>query len=188
MAVTVCCAAFTVSACWNFNAQVKSGPAPAAGVDAEALILSVEDVRRIANSEELATHEHSDLHHPSPGNVNAPGTCRAVGNSEASYAGGWTQYREVGYSGVTDDIEPGGRPMIDEVSQAVVVYPDAGAASGALHALGRTADRLCRSARQCLHFHAGQTGFLHRAAQFPGLEPPVSGEVVDVGVGRRAGY
>lgn len=135
MAVTVCCAAFTVSACWNFNAQVKSGPAPAAGVDAEALILSVEDVRRIANSEELATHEHSDLHHPSPGNVNAPGTCRAVGNSEASYAGGWTQYREVGYSGVTDDIEPGGRPMIDEVSQAVVVYPDAGAASGALHAL-----------------------------------------------------
>jgi PknH-like extracellular domain len=131
----VLCLVFTTSACWHFTTRTKSGPEPASGLDPEALIVSVEDVRRIANSEELAAHAHSDLRRPSPGDFNAPGTCRAVGNSEASYASGWTQYREVGYSGVTDDIQLGGRPMIDKVSQAVVVYPDGGAASGALHAL-----------------------------------------------------
>ncbi|BBX95225.1 hypothetical protein AWC15_13520 [Mycobacterium lacus] len=119
----------------SHGAPAKTGAATASGIDAEALLLSVEDVRRIANSEELASHEHANLHQPSQGNINAPGACRAVGNSELTFASGWTQYREVGYSGVTDDLEPGGSAMIDEVSQAVVIYPDGGKASGALHGL-----------------------------------------------------
>jgi hypothetical protein len=67
--------------------------------------------------------------------MNAPGPCRAAGTSDLTFATGWTEFRSAGYSGVTDDIQPGGLALVDSVSQAVAIYPDAHAARNALDQL-----------------------------------------------------
>lgn len=59
-AVIVCCAAIATTAC-SFQAtstQPSTAP-PTSRVD--SLIVSIEDVRRIANYEELAAHFQTDL-------------------------------------------------------------------------------------------------------------------------------
>ncbi|BBX74518.1 sensor domain-containing protein [Mycobacterium shinjukuense] len=113
---------------------------------ADALIVSVEDVRRIADYAELTPHAHADLRHPPQGDLNAPGPCRAAGTSDLTFAEGWSEFRSAGYSGVTDDIDPGGMVMVDSVSQAVAVYPDARAARNAL-------DQLESSLTACMALH-----------------------------------
>lgn len=130
-AVIVCCAVAGMSACAHPSAPVKSSTAPASSSDSESLIVSV-DVRRIAHFDNLTPQSHADMRQPSQGNVNAPGPCRAVGNSDLTFATCWTQFRGIAYRGTTDDLEPGEVAPIDEVNQAIAVYPDAGAAHGAL--------------------------------------------------------
>jgi hypothetical protein len=116
------------------------------------LIVSVEEVRRIANFEELTAHSHADLRHPPSGDVNAPGPCRAAGTSDLTFASGWSEFRSAGYSGVTDDIEPGGIALVDSVSQAVAIYPDTHAARNAL-------DQLESSLTACVALHDANYGF-----------------------------
>lgn len=125
------CAATVLTGCSHQN----TSNAPAAPIGADSLIVSIEEVRRIANYEELAAREHENLHIPPVGDANAPGPCRAAGTSDLTFASGWTEFRSAGYSGVTDDIDPGGRSKLDSVSQAVAIYPDAGAARNALNQL-----------------------------------------------------
>lgn len=133
-AVIVCCAVVAITACSHRATSAPTNPtAPASGVD--ALIVSVDEVRRIANYEELKSLAHADLRHPPPGDLNAPGSCRAAGTSDLTFANGWSEFRSAGYSGVTDELKPGGPAMIDSVSQAVAIYPDAGAARNALDQL-----------------------------------------------------
>ncbi len=72
-AVIVCCAAIATTAC-SFQAtstQPSTAP-PTSRVD--SLIVSIEDVRRIANYEELAAHFQTDLREPPEAdtNVRAP--------------------------------------------------------------------------------------------------------------------
>lgn len=130
----VFCAVATLTGCSQQNTPAAPSSSTAAA-GADALIVSVEDVRRIANYEELTARAHADLRHPPAGDVNAPGPCRAAGTSDLTFAGGWTEFRSAGYSGVTDDIDPGGRSKVDSVSQAVAIYPDAQAARSALDQL-----------------------------------------------------
>jgi len=134
-AVIVCSAVVAISACSHPSTPAKSSTTPAAGVD--ALIVSVEDVRRIANADDLAPHA-ADLHSPPQGDVNAPGPCRAVGHSDLTFGNGWQEFRSAGYNGVTDDIEPGGNSLVNEVSQAVARYPNSSTARGAFHKLEST--------------------------------------------------
>jgi hypothetical protein len=136
--LSVCCAVVAMTACSHQNTSAP--PTTAAARGADALIVGVEEVRRIANYEELTTHEHADLHQPPSGDANAPGPCRAAGTSDLTFAAGWTEFRSAGYSGVTDDIDPGGRTKQDSVSQAVAIYPDAHAARTALDQLGAQLD------------------------------------------------
>ncbi len=139
-----------LTACSHQNTQATPSSTTATGVD--ALIVSVEDVRRIANYEELRMHAHADLNHPPAGDVNAPGPCRAAGTSDLTFAGGWTEFRSAGYSGVTDDIDPGGRSKVDSVSQAVAIYPDAQAARSAL-------DQLEAALNACVALHDPKYAF-----------------------------
>ncbi|MFW3113444.1 sensor domain-containing protein [Mycobacterium haemophilum] len=141
----VCGLAIVLSACSHPSAPAKPTTA-ASRVDAKSLIISVADVIRIANFADLTPQTMADLRQPSAGNMNAPGPCRAVGNSVFTFAGGWTQFRGVSYSGTTDDLEPGGMAPIDQVSQAVAVYPNDGAARVAL-------DQLATSLTQCAALH-----------------------------------
>ncbi len=130
--------------CGCSHHDTAAAPAPVSRVD--ALIVSVEEVRRIANYEELTPHAHADLRHPPVGDLNAPGPCRAAGTSDMTFAPGWTEFRSAGYSGVTDDTLPGGIALIDSVNQAVAIYSDAAAARSAL-------DRLETSLNACVALH-----------------------------------
>ncbi|WP_197501181.1 sensor domain-containing protein [Mycobacterium sp. 852002-51057_SCH5723018] len=112
----------------------------------ESLIVSIEDMRHIANFEGLSPYAYADRHLPSQADVRAPAPCRAVGSSEVTFAAGWKQFRGVAYSGTTDDLEPGGVSPMNQVSHAVAVYRDAGAARGAL-------DRLESTLNDCASLH-----------------------------------
>lgn len=132
-AVVACSATLAATAC--SHSGPSANPTPTPGSRADALIVSVEEVRRIANYEELTAHTHADLRHPPPSDLNAPGPCRAAGISDVTFGTGWTEFRSAGYHGITDDLKPGGPAMIQTVSQAVAVYPDSATARGVLHQL-----------------------------------------------------
>lgn len=100
-AVIVCCAAIATTAC-SFQAtstQPSTAP-PTSRVD--SLIVSIEDVRRIANYEELAAHFQTDLREPPEADTNVPGPCRVVGSSDRTFGTDWSEFRSAGYHGVTD--------------------------------------------------------------------------------------
>ncbi|PJE17570.1 MAG: hypothetical protein CK429_06535 [Mycobacterium sp.] len=149
--VVMLCALAALTGC-SHRSNTPAAPSTSASTGVDALIVSVEDVRRIANYEELTTHAHANLNHPPAGDVNAPGPCRAAGTSDLTFAAGWTEFRSAGYSGVTDDLDPGGRTMKDSVSQAVAIYPDAQAARSAL-------DQLEASLNACLALNDPKYGF-----------------------------
>ncbi|WP_262490953.1 sensor domain-containing protein [Mycobacterium simiae] len=140
-----------MTACTHQGTSATPTTTLASGAD--ALIIGVEEVRRIANYEELTAHSHADLHRPPSGDLSAPGPCRAAGTSDLTFAGGWTEFRSAGYSGVTDDIDPGGKALVDSVSQAVAIYPDAHTARAAL-------DQLAASLTACMALHHPNYGFL----------------------------
>lgn len=133
-ACVIACAASTLTACSHNGTSTSTSPVSRA----DSLIVSLEDVRRIANHDELTYHSHADLRHPPEGDMNAPGPCRAAGASDLTFATGWTEFRSAGYHGITDDLKPGGPAMIQSVSQAVAIYPEANMARGALHQLEGT--------------------------------------------------
>lgn len=113
---------------------------------AETLIVSLDEVRRITKFDGLEPYAYADRHRPLPGSFNGPGPCGAVGSSDVTFTSGWMEYRAVAYSGTTDDLRPGGIAPINEVTQAVAVYHDAGSARDALNQLESTL-------KQCASFH-----------------------------------
>lgn len=130
VAVAACAAVAAASACSNPPLELRAAPPEHAYAD--SLILSLDDVRQITKFEGLETYSYADRHQPLRPIANAPGPCQAVGSTELTYAPGWKEFRAVTYSGTTDDLRPGGIAPINEVSNAVGIYPDAGAARRAL--------------------------------------------------------
>lgn len=110
------------------------------------MIVSIEDVRRIANYEELAAHFQTDLREPPEADTNVPGPCRVVGSSDRTFGTDWSEFRSAGYHGVTDDLRPGGPVMVETVSQAIALYPDPSTARGVFH-------RLESSLAECAGLH-----------------------------------
>jgi hypothetical protein len=133
-AVILVSAVVAASACGHSGTTAKSSTARVSSVG--ELIVSIEDVRRIASTEDLTPHVHADLHQPPPADANAPGPCGAVGHSDATFGNRWSEFRSAGYNGVTDDITPGTPDIINEVSQAIARYPNSDTASGAFQQLG----------------------------------------------------
>ncbi|MGZ4564207.1 MAG: sensor domain-containing protein [Mycobacterium sp.] len=144
-AVIACGAAAFVSACSHSPGNTTATPPEHAYAD--SLIVSLEDARRIANFEGLQPYSYADRQEPPRETVgNPPGPCRAVGTTDLTFAGGWKEYRSAAYSGSTDDLRPGGIAPINEVTNAVAIYPNATAARGALNQLHATLD-------QCASLH-----------------------------------
>jgi PknH-like extracellular domain len=138
-AVIACGAAF-VSACSHSPGNTTATPSEHAY--ANSLIVSVEDARRVANFEGLQPYSYADRHDPPRETVgNPPAPCRAVGTTDLTFAGGWKEYRSVAYTGTTDDLRPGGIAPINEVTNAVAIYPNATAARDALNQLHTTLDQ-----------------------------------------------
>jgi PknH-like extracellular domain len=92
------------------------------------MIVGIDDVRRIAKADDLAPRAEVDTHKPAPSDGTAPGPCRVVGHNELTFGSNWTEFRSAGYHGVTDDIEPLGRAMINGVTQAAARYANSDAA------------------------------------------------------------
>lgn len=120
----VCCAVM-MSGC-SYTYTSKSGVGPASRID--DMIVSVQDVRRIADAEDLAPRAEVDTHKPPPADGNAPAPCKPVGHNDLTFGNGWSEFRSAGYHGVTDDIDPGGIALVNGVTQAVARYPDSGKA------------------------------------------------------------
>ncbi|OOK82639.1 putative lipoprotein LpqQ [Mycobacterium kansasii] len=75
----ICTALLVITACSHKGTSAKPSTTTTPLSGADALIIGVEEVRRIANYEELTAHSHADLRHPPPGDLNAPGPCRRPG-------------------------------------------------------------------------------------------------------------
>jgi hypothetical protein len=132
-AVIVCCAVTVMSGCSHSSTPAKSSTAPTPGAD--DLIVSIADVRRIANADDLNPHAQLDLHKPPLADASAPAPCRAVGYNDLTFGSGWSEFRSAGYHGVTDDIEPGGKAMVNGVTRAIARYTNSDTALGAFHQL-----------------------------------------------------
>ena len=99
--------------CVGLLGPVDDRAVPPEHVFADSLIVSIEDVRHIANFVGLQPYSYADRHHPLA-SINAPGPCQAGGEKQSHLRG------------TTDDLRPGGIAPINEVSHAVAVYPDSG--------------------------------------------------------------
>jgi hypothetical protein len=76
----------------------------------DEMIVGIDDVRRIAKADDLASRAEADTRKPAPSDATAPEPCRVVGHNELTFGSNWTEFRSAGYHGVTDDIEPLGGP------------------------------------------------------------------------------
>ncbi len=121
-AVVMYSAVSLMSGCSHSRPPAKSSSPPASVVD--GLIVSLADVRHIANADGLTPHPEWDLQKPPPANANAPMPCRVLGHNDQTFGSAWSEFRSAGYHGVTDDIAPGGNEMVNGVSQAVARYPN----------------------------------------------------------------
>jgi PknH-like extracellular domain len=129
-ATLACCAVMLMSGCSHSSTPAKSTTV----THVDDMIVGLDDVRRIAKADDLARAE-ADLNKPPPSDANAPGPCRVVGHNDVTFGSSWTEFRSAGYHGVTDDIQPLGRAMINGVTQAAARYVSPDAAQGAFHQL-----------------------------------------------------
>lgn len=127
-----CCAVMLMSGCSHPSAPAKS---PSTDTHVDDMIVGLDDVRRIAKADDLSRHPEADLRKPVPSDATAPGPCKVVGHNELTFGSNWTEFRSAGYHGVTDDIEPLGRAMINGVTQAVARYANSDATQGAFRQL-----------------------------------------------------
>jgi hypothetical protein len=117
------------------------------------LIVSLDDVRRIAAFNGLQSGPGSQVERPRHSNSDAPGPCRAVFDQEVAFDGGWTQFHSVTYNG--DTYSGVGQTQVRGVAeaiQAVGIYPDHGTA----HAVF---DRLVQELTACTALHADNYDF-----------------------------
>lgn len=130
--VAAVCSAVVVAGC---SYTYTSKPAVGRVARIDDMIVSVQDVRHIAEADDLAPRSEGDTHKPPPADGNAPGPCRAVGHNENTFGNGWSEFRSASYHGVTDDIEPLGNSMVNGVTQAIARYPTSDNALAAFHQL-----------------------------------------------------
>ena len=131
-AAFACCAVMLMSGCSHSSTPAKS---PSSVTHVDDMIVGLDDVRRIAKADDLVPRGEPDSHQPAPSDANAPGPCRVVGHNELTFGSDWTEFRSAGYHGVTDDILPLGRAMINGVTQAAARYTNSDAAQGAFRQL-----------------------------------------------------
>ena len=121
-----------MSGCAHSSTPAKP---PSTVTHVDDMIVGLDDVRRIAKADDLTPRPEADDHKPVPSDAAAPGPCRVVGHNELTFGSDWTEFRSAGYHGVTDDILPLGRAMINGVTQAVARYANPDAAQGAFRQL-----------------------------------------------------
>ncbi|AGL37523.1 sensor domain-containing protein [Mycobacterium avium] len=126
------------------------------GKSVETLLVNLDDVRRIADTESLNSGPGSQVQQPRHSDSNTPTPCRAVFDQEAIFDGDWTQFRSATYNG---DVYSGTGQVkvrgIANVVQAVGIYRDADTARAHF-------DQLLPSLTACTALHAKNYDFTVR--------------------------
>lgn len=129
----VCLSVTLASGCPGSKTPAQPTSTPPKSVD--ELILSLDEVKHVAATDEFKPHTEWDVRKPPPADATAPLPCQAMGHNNLTFGSNWSEFRSAGYHGITDDIEPGGNEMINGVTQAVGRYPNSDAAHLAFHQL-----------------------------------------------------
>lgn len=124
-----CCVLLLSAAGCASHDQAGTAIAAPATLQPDGLILSVEDVSRIARFDDLSSDRNLDVRAPGDLDAQAPEPCRVIFDQQAAFGQGWNAFRSVWYSGAANK----------GVTQAVGVYSDAAAAR---NALGRVSSEL----------------------------------------------
>ncbi|BBZ15188.1 sensor domain-containing protein [Mycobacterium branderi] len=145
-AAVLCCVVIAMSAC-SRPAATSASPsppapstragtpaAPAPELDADTLLVSVEDTRRIANNDSLQQADSGVAHRPAHFDSDAPPPCQAANDQQATFGTDWQQFRSAAYTAVVagpssvvdGKLYPGANKMLDVV-QSVGVYSPAAA-------------------------------------------------------------
>jgi hypothetical protein len=142
-----CGVVIAIPGCSPPNTPVRQIGKPTPGITAGSLIVSVDDVRRIAGVSNLSAAPGSDTDQPRHYNSNLPAPCQAVFDQQSAFDGNWDQFDSATYSA---DIYTGQGETrirrIADVGQAVAVYPDENTARNVF-------DRLVANLKQCLPLH-----------------------------------
>ncbi|MGV0627683.1 sensor domain-containing protein [Mycolicibacter minnesotensis] len=113
----VVCLSVTLTACRS--AAVFAAP----DIDADALIVGLEDVQRVTDRDDLTAGPVIGAPQAYPENSRVPDPCRPVFGLEEAFGNNWSQFR-----GVTYATSGGAIRTISTVAQNIGVYPDAGMA------------------------------------------------------------
>ncbi|WP_081967990.1 sensor domain-containing protein [Mycobacterium kyorinense] len=176
-AVTICCLA-ALSGCTH-SSPLKATAAPTApSLSADSLIVSLDDVRRIANYDDLNSLDLLDVRRPYNDHANDPrfpGRCQVVFDQDVAFGSNYKQFRSVQYSGASNRA----------VTQAVGIYPDEAAARAAF-------DRVTAELTACSELHLADLPFTVRkldpstvarcAEQCPHIYRVKSSVLIDVDV------
>ncbi|MDV3306327.1 sensor domain-containing protein [Mycobacterium avium subsp. hominissuis] len=164
-ATVLCCVALAMTACSRTAPPSASHSPPATpgsssppaapvpGLDADSLLVSVEDARRIANDYGLQQAAQGVSQRPKHFDSDAPPPCQAANDQEATFGAGWQQFRSKAYTAdmpgpsvvVGGRQYPGATKMLD-VIQNISIYPQSAAARAAL-------ERLVPTLKACSELH-----------------------------------
>jgi hypothetical protein len=147
-----CCAAILISGCGQGTTIIRktSAPPPPAPIDVNALIISVDEVQRVAGVDGLAASpsKREPSHFPRRG---VPEPCQPPYQDDVSFGTGWTQFRSEAYATSTNPGSGQARGMAD-ILQAAAVYKDADSARAEF-------DRVAASLTACAALHDARHGF-----------------------------
>lgn len=113
----MCCLALVLTTC--HAGAVFAAP----GIDADALIVGLDDVQRITDRGDLTARPVVDAPPSFHENLRTPEQCRPVFGLEDAFGHNWSQFRAVTYTTVGGEIS-----TISTVAQGIGIYPDDGAA------------------------------------------------------------
>lgn len=131
-----CCLAVALTACHS------GGVGAAPGIDADALIVGLDDVQRITDRGDLTALPVTDAPTSFPENSRTPEQCRPVFGQEDAFGHKWSQFRAVTYTAAGGEIS-----TLSTVAQGIGIYPDDGAARAEF-------DRLVSSFEACAALQA----------------------------------
>lgn len=136
MLAGMCCLAVALTACHS------GGVSAAPRIQADALIVGLDDVQRITDRKDLAALPVTDAPPSYHENSRTPDQCRPVFGLEDAFGHNWSQFRAVTYTAVGGEIS-----TISTVAQGIGIYADDGTARAEF-------DRLVSSFEACAALQA----------------------------------
>jgi hypothetical protein len=149
-----CCAGILISGCGHQGAAGTANsapPPPPPKPDATSLILSIDDVQRIAGVNDLADPQggkNEPSHFP---HLQIPGPCLPAYHEDVAFGTDWAQFRTVAYATDTNR-GPGQATAMVDIIQAAGVYRDASSARAAF-------DRVAAALTACADLDDPRYGF-----------------------------